>query len=116
MMSITRSPRDASTVASSSPMDVHDVPPWLSVVAHEVGAQFQRIPGSAILLRYVRSSYQNDPVRSAVELFLFLFFVRYLMAPKYSTQNKGYVKLSDEVRMAGRPPTHSLCAVRVHRR
>ena len=60
-----------------------------------------RIPGSAIALRYIRSSYQNDPVRSAVELFLFLFFVRYLLAPKYSTRAtgrgaKGDVKLSDE--------------------
>lgn len=50
---------------------------------------FYRLPGSAIILRYIRSSYQNDPVRSAVELFLFLFFVRYLLAPKYSTRDAG---------------------------
>jgi serine palmitoyltransferase len=70
----------------------------LSGLLHELFLYFQKIPGSAIVLRYVRSSYQNDPVRSAVELFLFLFFIRYLLAPKYSTQNKGYVALSDDVR------------------
>lgn len=50
---------------------------------------FYRIPGSAIFLRYIRSSYQNDPVRSAVELFLFLFALRYLLSPKYSTRESG---------------------------
>jgi hypothetical protein len=62
---------------------------------------FYKIPGSAIILRYIRSSYQDDPVRSAVELVLFLFFVRYLLAPKYSTRDTGRggkveVKLSEE--------------------
>jgi serine palmitoyltransferase len=63
----------------------------------KMGDLFQRVPGSAIFLRYVKSSYQNDPVRSAVELFLFLFAVRYLLAPKYSTQKMAgnFVKLSD---------------------
>jgi serine palmitoyltransferase len=57
--------------------------------------QFHRLPGSAIFLRYVKSSYQNDPVRSAVELFLVLFAIRYLLAPKYSTK-PGLVRLSEE--------------------
>ncbi|KAF2096426.1 serine palmitoyltransferase 1 [Rhizodiscina lignyota] len=62
---------------------------------------FYRLPGSSIVLRYIKSSYQDDPVRSAVELFLFLFAVRYLLAPKYSTREtgsrgKGEVKLSEE--------------------
>jgi hypothetical protein len=69
----------------------------LAGLLHQLFLHFQKMPGSAIVLRYVRSSYQNDPVRSAVELFLFLFFIRYLLAPKYSTQNKGYVALSDDV-------------------
>lgn len=63
---------------------------------HILADQFQRVPGSAIVLRYIKSSYQNDPVRSAVELFLFLFAVRYLLAPKYSTK-RDFVPLSEEV-------------------
>ncbi len=81
-------------------MDLQDAQSWLVDVLNEVSVQFQKVPGSAILLRYIKSSYQNDPVRSAVELFLFLFAVRYLLAPKYSTQKKSYVKLSDEARQS----------------
>ncbi|MCJ1344689.1 serine palmitoyltransferase component [Peltigera leucophlebia] len=77
-------------------MDLQDAQSWLNDILNELSTQFQKVPGSAILLRYVKSSYQNDPVRSAVELFLFLFAVRYLLAPKYSTHKKSYVKLSEE--------------------
>lgn len=76
-------------------MDLQEAQHRLSDILHEVSILFQKLPGSAILLRYIRSSYQNDPVRSAVELFLFLFAVRYLLAPTYSTKRK--VKLTDDV-------------------
>lgn len=85
-------------------MDLQDAQSWLVEVLNEVSVQFQRVPGSAIFLRYVKSSYQDDPVRSAVELFLFLFAVRYLLAPTYSTQKKSYVALSEEV--CARSPCH----------
>lgn len=78
-------------------MDLQAAQSWLNDVLSEVSIQFQKVPGSAIFLRYVKSSYQNDPVRSAVELFLVLFAIRYLLSPKYSMQKKSYVKLSDEV-------------------
>ena len=77
-------------------MDVQDVQSWLNEVLREVSTQFHKVPGSAIFLRYVKSSYQDDPVRSAVELFLVLFAIRYLAAPAYSTQKKSYVTLSEE--------------------
>lgn len=67
-------------------------------ILNSLSTQSQRIPGSSIVLRYIKSSYQDDPVRSAIELFLFLFAVRYLLAPKYSVQkNKKYVELTEEV-------------------
>ncbi|KAI9773415.1 MAG: serine palmitoyltransferase component [Geoglossum simile] len=77
-------------------MDIHDAHEYLLRFLNEVSIKFQRVPGSAIFLRYVKASYQNDPVRSAVELFLLIFFVRYLLAPKYSTQKQNYVRLSEE--------------------
>lgn len=79
-------------------MDLHDVQTALVRLANDANAQFQKVPGSAILLRYIKSSYQNDPVRSAVELFLFLFAVRYLLAPTYSTQKQKHVALTEQVR------------------
>lgn len=77
-------------------MDFHDAQQSLTNLVNVTSTQFHKIPGSAIFLRYVKSSYQNDPVRSAVELFLVLFAIRYLLAPKYSTK-PNYVKLSEEV-------------------
>lgn len=77
-------------------MDPQDAQEYLRNVANVASEQFHKIPGSAIFLRYVKSSYQNDPIRSAVELFLVLFAIRYLLAPKYSTK-PNYVKLSEEV-------------------
>jgi len=77
-------------------MDVQDAQEYLTTLVRSTSEQFHKIPGSAIFLRYVKSSYQNDPIRSAVELFLVLFAIRYLLAPKYSTK-PNYVKLSDDV-------------------
>lgn len=59
-------------------------------------AFLQKVPGSGIVVRYIRSSYQNDPVRSAVELFLFIFAVRYLLAPSYSTKKTKNVPLTED--------------------
>ena len=80
-------------------MDLHDAQSQLLTLGNQMAAQFQKIPGSAILLRYIRSSYQNDPVRSAVELFLVLFAIRYLLEPKYSTK-PNLVALTEEVSVA----------------
>ncbi|KAF2086312.1 PLP-dependent transferase [Saccharata proteae CBS 121410] len=78
-------------------MDLQEVQKSVLGFVHDASEHFQRIPGSAIILRYIKSSYQNDPVRSAVELFLFLFFVRYLLAPKYSTQKQKVALTEDEI-------------------
>ncbi|KAK6397318.1 hypothetical protein LTR65_006292 [Meristemomyces frigidus] len=59
-------------------------------------SSLQKIPGSAILVRYIRSSYQDDPIRSLVELFLFIFAVRYLLAPAYSTKKVKNVPLTED--------------------
>ncbi|KAK3207582.1 hypothetical protein GRF29_103g1417836 [Pseudopithomyces chartarum] len=75
-------------------MDLQETQNTLVRLYHDANAQFHRMPGSAIILRYIKSSYQDDPVRSAIELFLFLFAVRYMLSPSYSTQKK--VKLTEE--------------------
>ena len=78
-------------------MDLQDFHDWLLTSLDELSSLFQKVPGSSIFLRYVKSSYQDDPVRSGIELFLCLFAVRYLLAPSYSTQKKSYVQFSEEV-------------------
>ncbi|KKA27196.1 hypothetical protein TD95_002115 [Thielaviopsis punctulata] len=76
-------------------MEVGEMQAILATILHESNIVFQKIPGSAVLVRYIKSSYQDDPVRSALELVLVLFFIRYMMAQSYSTQPNNYVKLTD---------------------
>ncbi|KAL2194937.1 pyridoxal phosphate-dependent transferase [Corynascus similis CBS 632.67] len=77
-------------------MDLHEAQAHLNEWLQEASVTFQKVPGSAVLIRYVRSSYQNDPVRSAIELVLVIFFIRYLLAPSYSTSKQNYVKLTED--------------------
>lgn len=50
---------------------------------------FHCIPGSAVIVRYVGSFYQNDPLRCVVELLLFVFAVYYILAPANSPRRAG---------------------------
>ena len=85
----------SAPAASASPSFDY-LPESLVAILHFLAQQFHRLPGSTIFMRYVRSSHQNDPVRSALELFLVLFAIRYLLASKYSTK-PGKVVLSEDV-------------------
>lgn len=82
-------------------MDLHDAQVQLTGWLHEAATAFHKVPGSAVLIRYVRSSYQNDPVRSALELILVVFFIRYLLAPSYSTSKQNFIKLTEDVSLSG---------------
>lgn len=88
----------ATAMNGSSTYTLHgtELPPTALHIIDTVSSSFQRIPGSAILLRYIRSSYQDDPIRSLVELFLFIFAVRYLLAPAYSTKKGKNVHLTED--------------------
>lgn len=79
-------------------MEFDEARALVSSWGHQAATAFQKVPGSAVLLRYIRSSYQNDPIRSAIELILVIFFIRYLLSPSYSTSKQNYVKLrADEI-------------------
>ncbi|KAI2471163.1 aminotransferase class I and II [Annulohypoxylon bovei var. microspora] len=77
-------------------MDIHEAQVYLQSSLHEVSHAFQKVPGSAVLIRYIQSSYQNDPIRSAIELILVIFFVRYILSPSYPTHGPNYVKLRED--------------------
>ena len=78
-------------------MDLDEIHKLSGRMGDQITETFLSLPGSSILLRYIKSSYQNDPVRSVIELLLFLFAIRYVFAPAYSTQKTNFAKLSDEV-------------------
>jgi serine palmitoyltransferase len=77
-------------------MDLHEVQTLVNEYLNRAVSAFQQVPGSAVIIRYVRSSYQNDPARSAIELVLVIFFIRYLLSPSYSTSKVNYVKLTED--------------------
>ncbi|SPO05074.1 related to LCB1 - serine C-palmitoyltransferase subunit [Cephalotrichum gorgonifer] len=77
-------------------MDLDDAQKLLATASNLVTTSFQKVPGSAVIVRYVQSSYQNDPIRSAIELVLVIFFVRYLLSPSYSTHKQNFVQLSEK--------------------
>lgn len=85
-------------------MDFETIQMQLSDVLDRASSNFHKVPGSAVLMRYIQSSYQNDPVRSAIELVLVLFFIRYLLSPSYSTDKQNYVKLREDVCQASHLP------------
>lgn len=85
-------------MTTTATMNISQIQHTIEQTAHDAWLNIQKIPGSAIVLRYIKSSYQNDPVRSAIELFLFLFAVRYLLAPSYSVQkSKNYADFTEAV-------------------
>jgi hypothetical protein len=58
---------------------------------------FRRIPGSHMFVRYIRLSYQNDPVRTGIELALVLFCLVYVLKQRFSTDaNRVGLGLSEE--------------------
>jgi hypothetical protein len=79
-------------------MEFQDAQRFVLSSINEIHDTFQKVPGSAMLVRYIQSSYQDDPVRSAIELILVIFFIRYLLAPSYAMNNGNFVTLSEEVR------------------
>ncbi|KAL9709208.1 serine palmitoyltransferase component [Leucoagaricus gongylophorus] len=56
---------------------------------------FNKLPGSAVIQRYVKSSHQNDPGRTLLELFLFIFAVRTLLQSR-TRADKNFIQFSDK--------------------
>lgn len=88
------------------------VAPFLS--RHPACRALCSIPGSTILLRYIRNSHQNDPWRTVFELLLFAFAVRTVFSSRTRTDqaSKNFVKLSEKVRRVSHAlaPPRSLLA------
>lgn len=55
------------------------------------------IPGSHLVLSYLKNAYQDDPFRIILELFLVFFALRYMFSKKYKPQDNA-VKLTEKVK------------------
>lgn len=61
---------------------------------------FDKLPGSAVIQRYVKSSHQNDPGRTLLELILIIFAIRTLLQSRTKSDSNGshFIKFNDKVR------------------
>ena len=68
-----------------------------------VQTTFNKIPGSAVLLRYVKSSHRNDPGRTLLELILLLFAIRTLLQSRTRADRNGshFIQFSEKVFLFG---------------
>lgn len=95
-----------SPPASSSGQEIP--PPLIPILAILASAYrsfantLTRIPGSPIIIRYIESSYQNDPYRSLLEVLLVAFAVRTLLKGRTrgDASSKNWVKLREDVSFA----------------
>lgn len=61
------------------------------------------IPGRDIVVRYIASSYQHDPVRSLLELILFIFALRTILQNRTRARgNSHFIDFSKKVRACAR--------------
>jgi serine palmitoyltransferase len=60
---------------------------------------FDKLPGSAVIQRYVKSSHQNDPGRTILELILVIFAIRTLLQSRTKSDRNGkhFITFSDKV-------------------
>lgn len=90
-----------TTTTTATATTTMTLPPSLEVLATVFSESFvqylnllDRLPGGPIILRYIRLSYKNDPIRSLFELALFLFAVHYFLMSKRKENKQDVVKLS----------------------
>ena len=83
---------------------------YLSYFLEILEAGFYKIPGSQVLARYVKSSHQNDPGRTLLEVILLIFAIRTLLQSRTRADNSGkhFIQFSEKVYMY--PFLHSVDA------
>ncbi|KAH0831343.1 serine palmitoyltransferase [Lanmaoa asiatica] len=75
--------------------------PLLTFLAYSLSrleSTFYKIPGSAVVARYVKSSHQNDPGRTILELILIIFAIRTLLQSRTrgDKQGKHFIQFSEK--------------------
>jgi serine palmitoyltransferase len=61
-----------------------------------VSRAVEAVPGSDIVINYIKNSYQNDPFRVVLELGLAIYAVKYMMSKKYRIDH-NHIPLTEKV-------------------
>ncbi|KAK6462753.1 serine palmitoyltransferase component [Scheffersomyces coipomensis] len=93
----------ATTTTTTTTTTTAVVPPTWDLVTQKLADNFvyyldglDNLPGGQIILRYIKSSYKNDPVRSLFELALFIFALNYFLSSKRRENKSEFVKFSNK--------------------
>ena len=72
---------------------------FLSYALIQAEHAFFKLPGSHVIARYVKSSHQNDPGRTVLEILLALFAIRTLLQSRTRADNgeKHFIQFSEKV-------------------
>jgi serine palmitoyltransferase len=75
---------------------------FLSYALIQAEQAFLKIPGSHVIARYVKSSHQNDPGRTVLEVLLALFAIRTLLQSRTRADNgeKHFIQFSEKERLS----------------
>lgn len=94
-----RSLYTASTIMSATSTALEPLFSFLSYSYATLETNFYKIPGSAVVARYVKSSHQNDPGRTVLEIILILFAIRTLLQSRTRADNSGkhFIKFEEKV-------------------
>ena len=78
---------------------------YLSHLLETLDTCFYKIPGSQVLARYVRSSHQNDPGRTLLEVILLIFAIRTLLQSRTRAEGSGkhFIQFSEKVNICFPP-------------
>jgi hypothetical protein len=84
---------------SSSALVLEPLFAFLSYSLSTLESTFYKLPGSAVIARYVKSSHQNDPGRTLLELILIIFAIRTLLQSRTRTDRTGkhFIQFSEKV-------------------
>jgi serine palmitoyltransferase len=64
---------------------------------HPFLKRISNLPGSAVIWRYIKSSHQNDPARTFLELLLVIFVVYTWLKSRTRGDKSNFVKLTEKV-------------------
>lgn len=72
---------------------------FLSFSLSKAESAFYSLPGSSVIARYVKSSHQNDPGRTVLELILVVFAIRTLLQSRTRNekQQKHFIEFDEKV-------------------
>ena len=85
----------------SSPSALEPLFAFLSYALIQAELAFFKIPGSHVVARYVKSSHQNDPGRTVLEVLLALFAIRTLLQSRTRADDgeKHFIQFSEKARL-----------------